>query len=205
MRFHLDLDPSGLDPRPAPPVPQQASAATTATTAPPPDPSPPSSRCSPSSAPPSPLPVLHAAVPAWKAGAPPRAVVASEPGWYSATPGQQGTLVIPAGCRVTGDCRAAQVWVAGEVAGNVFATAGTLVVAEGACVRGRLEGAGHVVVAGQVKAARGQPAVLARGRLDIACTAHITGRVVHDVIAIYEGARIDGDIVGAPAAHLPPA
>ena len=82
--------------------------------------------------------------------------------------------------------------------GRVEATAGTLVVAAGAQVHGSVEGSGHVVIAGRVVARGGCTAVSAHGRLDIACTAHITGTVRHGVVALYEGAHIDGDLLALP-------
>jgi len=137
------------------------------------------------------VPVLQEAVPAAAKPSTP-----SEPAWFSTPLVHGSTMVVPAGARVRGDCQADHVWVLGEVDGRVFATGGTVVVAAGGHVRGGVDGAGAVVIAGRVDARWGRPAVVARGRLDIAATAHITGTVVHGVVALYEGARIDGELVG---------
>jgi len=122
----------------------------------------------------------------------------SAPAWFCAPLQRGATLVVPAGARMRGNCQAENVWVLGEVDGRVRATNGTLVVAEGGRVRGGVHGDGPVVIAGRVEARRGRPAVVARGRLDIASSARITGKVMHGVVALYEGARIDGPLVGLP-------
>lgn len=122
----------------------------------------------------------------------------SVPAWFCAPLQRGATLVVPAGARLRGNCQAEHVWVLGEVDGRVRATSGTLVVAEGARVRGGVHGDGPVVIAGRVEARRGRPAVVARGRLDIASTARVTGKVMHGVVAIYQGARVDGPLVGLP-------
>ena len=139
------------------------------------------------------MPVLQEVVTAAAApSAPPM------PAWFSAPLEQGATLVVPAGARLRGDCQAEHIWVLGEVDGRVRATSGTLVVAAGARVRGTVDGAGPVVIAGRVDARAGRPAVVARGRLDIAGTARITGKVMHGVVALYDGARVDGALVGLP-------
>ena len=138
------------------------------------------------------MPVLHDVV---GAAAAPVGLLAA-PAWFSASLERASTLIVPAGAHVRGHCQAPHVWVFGEVVGRVCATGGTVVVAEGARVRGGVDGAGPVVIAGRVDARRGRPAVVARGRLDIAGTARITGTVVHGVVALYEGARVDGPLVG---------
>ena len=140
------------------------------------------------------VPVLHAAVPpAVARPAPP------DPAWFIASAVDGATLVVPVGARVRGHCTAPHVWVLGEVDGHVCATGGTLVVAAGAVVRGGVEGAAAVVIAGRVQARRGRAAVLALGRLDIAGSAHITGTVLHGVVALYEGARVDGALLPVAA------
>ncbi|WP_157603977.1 polymer-forming cytoskeletal protein [Rhizobacter sp. Root1221] len=136
------------------------------------------------------VPVLHAAVRPPVARPPP-----PEPAWFTASQADGPTLVVPVGARVRGHCQAQHVWVLGEVDGHVCATSGTLVVAAGARVRGGVMGAAAVVIAGRVQGRRGRPAVVAHGRLDIACSAHITGTVVHGVVALYEGARVEGDLL----------
>jgi len=134
------------------------------------------------------LPVLRSAV---GDGAP----AARPDAWFSLPVDDLGRLlVVPAGATVHGDVQAHAVWVAGEVAGRVTATGGVLVVDAGGCVRGGLDGQGPVVVAGRVRARPGGAAIVARGRLDLACTAHVVGEVFHDVVALYEGARLDGGL-----------
>lgn len=135
------------------------------------------------------LPVLQQAV-ATPGGASPQA------GWFSVEAAGSNTLVVPAGARVRGDCCAESVHVHGEVLGRVRATRGLLLVAPGARVRGSVEGHGPVVVAGLVQATRGGDAVVAHGRLDLACSARVVGAVCHDVVAIYEGARVTGVMRG---------
>lgn len=135
------------------------------------------------------LPVLQQAVAAPGVAPPPA-------GWFSVEAAGSNTLVVPAGARVRGDCCAESVHVHGEVLGRVRATRGLLLVAPGARVRGGVEGHGPVVVAGFVQAARGADAVVAHGRLDLACSARVVGAVCHDVVAIYEGARVSGVMRG---------
>ena len=130
------------------------------------------------------LPVLQQAVAA-TAGTP-------LPGWFAVEATGATTLVVPAGARVRGDCVAESVHVHGEVLGRVRATQGLLLVAPGARVRGGVEGHGPVVIAGLVQAHRGRDAVVAHGRLDLACSARVVGTVCHEVVAIYEGARVSG-------------
>lgn len=108
----------------------------------------------------------------------------------------QGLFVVPVGTRIAGDCRARHVWVRGEVTGRVTATEGLLVVDLGARVLGGVEGSGSVVIAGSVAAGHAEHAVIARGRLDLACTAIIHGSVQHGLVTIYEGAAVDGEFVG---------
>ena len=186
MRFQLNLDPSRLPVGPeADPAGDPLAGSRDRPSARP------SGRSDGLSVPPQRIPVLQAVVPA--ASTPPQPL---EPAWFSAPLAVGSTLVVPAGACVRGDCQAEHVWVLGEVHGRVRATGGTVVVAAGARVRGGVAGAGPVVIAGRVDAPRGRPAVVAHGRLDIASTAHITGTVVHGVVALYEGARIDGDLLG---------
>jgi len=134
------------------------------------------------------VPVLQQAV-AVPAGAP-------RPGWFTVDAAGSNTLVVPAGARVRGDCCAESVHVHGEVLGRVRATGGLLLVGPGARVRGGVEGHGPVVVAGLVQASRGADAVVAHGRLDLACSARVVGAVCHEVVAIYEGARVTGVLRG---------
>lgn len=175
MRFHLHLDPSRVPDdivtcrRPDTPLRLQLGGR---------------AAVSPRTA----LPVLQSAV-----GDTARA--ARSDAWFSLPVDELGhLLVVPAGATVHGDVRAHAVWVAGEVAGRVTATGGVLVVDAGGCVRGGLDGQGPVVVAGRVRTGPGRAAIVARGRLDLACTAHVVGEVFHDVVALYEGARLDGGL-----------
>lgn len=119
--------------------------------------------------------------------------------WLSLPRPAEGLLVVPIGTRIVGDCRARHVWVRGEVTGRVTATAGLLVVDAGARVLGGVEGNASVVIAGAVAGGRAGPAVIARGRLDLACTAVIHGSVHHGVVAIYEGATVHGQFVPVEA------
>ena len=134
------------------------------------------------------VPVLQQAVAA-PAGSP-------QPGWFTVEAAGSNTLVVPAGARVRGDCCAGSVHVHGEVLGCVRAMHGLLLVAPGARVRGSVEGHGPVVIAGLVQASRGADAVVAHGRLDLACSARVVGAVCHEVVAIYEGARVTGALRG---------
>lgn len=175
MKFHLDLDGRGA-PAPAnpsvdpPPVADEVRLG----------PVPPRGR----GREPVDLPVLQQAVAA-PAGTP-------QPCWFTVDSAGANTLVVPAGARVRGDCHAESVHVHGEVLGRVRATQGLLLVAPGARVRGGVEGHGPVVIAGRVQAARGRDAVVAHGRLDLACSARVVGAVCHEVVAIYDGARVTG-------------
>jgi len=174
MKFHLDLD--------GHPSPARADVPGTAPDDPPRRP--PSAGSGPFRRNPTDLPVLQQAV---VAQAPP-----PHPGWFTVDAAGADTLVVPAGARIRGDCCAGSVHVHGEVTGRVRATTGLLLVAHGGRVRGGVEGAGPVVVAGRVQARRGTPAVVARGRLDLACSARVEGDVCHDVVAVYDGARVTG-------------
>lgn len=109
---------------------------------------------------------------------------------------ETGLLEVPPGTRIVGDCRAPNVWVRGEVAGRVVATGRFLVVDVGARVLGGIDGAALVVVAGEVVGAASGPAVVARGRLELAGTARVHGAVHHRALSIHEGARIEGEFVG---------
>lgn|GEM_PF-3365992 len=130
------------------------------------------------------LPVLQQAVAA-PAGTPSAA-------WFTVEAPGATTLVVPVGACVRGDCLAESVHVHGEVLGHVRATRGLLLVAPGARVRGGVEGHGPVVIAGLVQATGGRHAVVAHGRLDLACSARVVGAVCHEVVAIYDGARVTG-------------
>ena len=177
MNFHLDLDgwrspaPPGMAGDAAPADPHARAAPLPV-------------RPGPRRREPAAVPVLHQAV-----AAPARP---PQPGWFTAEAAGVNTLVVPAGARVRGDCCAESVHVHGEVLGRVRATRGLLLVAPGARVRGGVEGHGPVVIAGLVHAARGTDAVVAHGRLDLACSARVVGAVCHDVVAIYDGARVAG-------------
>lgn len=116
--------------------------------------------------------------------------------WLDLPRPTRGLLVVPIGTRIAGDCRARHVWVRGEVTGRVTATEGLLVVDVGARVLGGVEGRASVVIAGSVAGGRAGHAVIARGRLDLACTAVIHGSVQHGLVTIYEGATVDGEFVG---------
>jgi cytoskeletal protein CcmA (bactofilin family) len=117
------------------------------------------------------------------------------PAWFTAEVVADQTLVVPAGAQLRGDCSAHSVCVWGEVRGRVRATGGMLVVMPGGRVRGSVEGAAAVVIAGQVTCERGRDAVVAHGRLDLAASARISGNVRHDVVAVYRGAKVDGRLV----------
>lgn len=149
------------------------------------------------------LPVLRAEVAVTAPGHAPAHGAPDEPfdtdpraQWLSLPRPAQGLFVVPIGTRIAGDCRAPHVWVRGEVTGRVIATEGILIVDAGARVLGGVEGSASVVIAGSVAAGRTGHAVIARGRLDLACTAVIHGSVQHGVVTIYRGAIVNGEFVG---------
>jgi cytoskeletal protein CcmA (bactofilin family) len=187
MRFDLQLDPARVPHGAVPdavasPLPVQASV---------------------------PVPVLRAAVSLDSAsgGAPAHADACGPVTWFQLSPEDRAhVLVVPAGSQVVGDLSAPAVWVSGAVTGRVRATGGALVVDVGGRVDGGVVGAGPVVVAGQVGARAGRAAVVAHGRLDLAGTARVSGDVFHGVVAVYEGAWVDGSLRagqggGPPAAR----
>lgn len=139
------------------------------------------------------VPVLNAAVDLLPV--PPLAMVNQ----FAAVLPDAETLVVPIGACLRGHFSAPCVHVKGTVHGSITATRGPLVVEAGAAVLGTVDSAGALVIAGQVRSPGRAPAVVARGSLQLASTARVSGEVRYVDVAIYDGARVAGTML--PLTH----
>lgn len=116
-------------------------------------------------------------------------------GRFAAVLMEADTLVVPAGACFKGDLEAPCVHIKGTVHGKVLATKGPLIVDVGGVVFGSVESPGPLVIAGHVRVAlRRGTSVWARGSLQLAGSARVSGDVRYVEIAIHHGARVRGTL-----------